>query len=112
MREYARALLATGNPAEAHQVLKVALRATNDDPALFKLMAVAAGEVGARVEAHQAQAEYYYLVGNPAAAIEQLRIAANYAGDSFYLQASLEARIAAIRQESGLADDKPPPQKP
>ncbi len=106
-REYAAALLRAGRPAEARDLLKGALRTTRDDPGLYKLMAAAAGETGARVEAHQAQAEYYYLLGNPGAAIEQLRIASRFAGDSFYLQSSIEARINAIRDESGLDQAKP-----
>lgn len=111
MREYSQALLRTGRPAEARDLLKTALRSDRDDPLLYKLMAEAAGAAGARAEAHQAQAEYYYLMGSPAAAVEQLRIASRYAGDNFYLQASLEARIAAIREESGLGEDRSPARK-
>jgi len=50
-------------------------------------------------EAHQAMAEHHYLSGNPHAAIEQLQLATRFAGDNFYLQSSLEARIAAIKEE-------------
>jgi predicted Zn-dependent protease len=111
-RQYADALLRAGKAADARSLLKEALRTTSDDPALYKMLATAAGETGAKVEAHQAQAEYYYLMGNPAAAIEQLRIASRYAGDSFYLQSSLEARIAEIRQDAGLAESKPAAKQP
>ena len=58
--------------------------------------------LGARVEAHQAQAEAQYLNGNPDAAIEQLQIAARLVRDNFYLQSSIEARIGAIREEMAL----------
>jgi predicted Zn-dependent protease len=111
-RQYADALLRAGKPAEARALLREALRTKSDDPALYKMLATAAGETGAKVEAHQAQAEYYYLMGNPAAAVEQLRIASRYAGDSFYLQSSLEARIAEIRQDAGLAESKPAAKQP
>jgi beta-barrel assembly-enhancing protease len=51
-------------------------------------------------------AEHYYLSGNPHAAIEQLQLAARFAGDSFYLQSSTEARIAAIKEEIALYQKK------
>jgi predicted Zn-dependent protease len=111
-RQYADALLRSGKAADARSLLKEALRTTSNDPALYKMLATAAGQTGAKVEAHQAQAEYYYLMGNPAAAVEQLRIASRYAGDSFYLQSSLEARIAEIRQDAGLAESRPAGKQP
>ena len=111
-RQYADALLRFGKPAEARSLLREALRTSRDDPTLYKMLATAAGETGAKAEAHQAQAEYYYLMGNPAAAVEQLRIASRFAGDSFYLQSSIEARIAEIRQDSGLTDNRTPLRRP
>jgi predicted Zn-dependent protease len=66
------------------------------------MLAQAAGGSGAKYESHKAMAEHYYLSGNPHAAIEQLQLAARFAGDSFYLQSSIEARIAAIKEEIAL----------
>ena len=66
------------------------------------MLAEAAGGAGAKLEAHQALAEHYYLSGDPNAAIDQLQIATRYAGDNFYLQSSLEARIQAIKEEMAL----------
>jgi hypothetical protein len=57
-------------------------------------------------ESHKALAEYYYFSGNPNAAIQQLQIATRYAGDNFYLQSSLEARIAAIKEEMAIYQGK------
>jgi len=99
MRYYARALLETEHFAQAKNILKDALQLRPDDPALYKMMAEAAGSTGAQYEAHRALAEHYYLNGNPQAAIEQLQLAARYAGDNFYLQSSVEARISAIKDE-------------
>ncbi len=101
-RHYASALLKTGNARKAKKLLKSALRRQPDDPTLYKMLAQAAGGTGSRVEAHRAFAEHYYLNGNPGAAIEQLQIASRYAEDNFYLQASLEARIQAIKEEIAL----------
>jgi predicted Zn-dependent protease len=105
LRNYAATLLKTNRPKEARDLLKPALRRTTDDPALYKMLGTAAGELGLLAEAHQALGEYYYLTGNPMAAIEQLRIAARHASDNFYLQSSLEARIAAIRDELNLVQN-------
>ncbi|OGT13734.1 MAG: hypothetical protein A3J49_18640 [Gallionellales bacterium RIFCSPHIGHO2_02_FULL_57_16] len=101
-RSYAGALLAGGRSRVAMELLKPAVRRQPDDPALHKMLAEAAGGAGAKLEAHQALAEHYYLSGDPNAAIDQLQIATRYAGDNFYLQSSLEARIQAIKEEMAL----------
>lgn len=105
-RNYARALVRSGRARDAESVLRAAIKQQPDDPSLYELLAQAAGETGRRTEAHQAMAEHYYLNGNPAAAIEQLQLASRYVGDNFYLQASLEARIQAIREELALYRSK------
>ncbi len=105
-RAHAEALLRTGRAREARDMLRQALRQEPQDPALYNLLAQAAGESGARVEAHQARAEAQYLSGNPDAAIEQLQIAAKLVRDNFYLQSSIEARIGAIREEIALYRDE------
>ena len=99
LRYYADALLKANRPRQAKDLLKTALRLQPDDPVLYKMLAQAAGSDGNRLEAHKALAEHYYLNGDPNAAIEQLQIATRFAGDSFYLQSSLEARIHAIKEE-------------
>ena len=102
LRTHAEVLLKAGRAREARDLLRLALKRQPDDPALYRLLAQAAGDSGARVEAHQAQAEAQYLNGNPDAAIEQLQIAARLVRDNFYLQSSIEARIGAIREEIAL----------
>lgn len=98
-RAYAEALLKTGQAREASVLVKAAIRQQPDDPALYKMLAQAAGDAGVPLEAHQAMAEHYYLNGNPKAALDQLQLAVRLAGDNFYLQSSLEARIVAIKEE-------------
>jgi len=97
-RYHAAALLRAGQPKKAGDLLKKVLRSQPEDPELHKMLATAAGGTGALLEAHQAMAEYYYLKGNLPAAIEQLRIATRFAGDNYYLQSSLEARIKEISE--------------
>jgi predicted Zn-dependent protease len=55
------------------------------------------------MEAHRAFGEYYYRIGQPRAAIDQLEIAIRHANNSFYYVSSLEARIREIREQSGIA---------
>lgn len=94
----ASALLKTGQPAQARQLLDKAVRQQPAEPALYKLLASAAGESGRRMEAHRAYGEYYFLIGQPRAALEQFQLATRFAGNNFYYVASLEARIKEIRE--------------
>lgn len=103
---YASALLKTGKHRQARDLLQAALRRRPEDPELHRMLAQAAGGAGDSFEAHRAMAEHYYLDGNPHAAIEQLRLATRFAGDSFYLQSSIEARIGAIKDEIALYQKK------
>jgi predicted Zn-dependent protease len=99
MRYYASALLKTQHYRQAKDLLKTAVQQRPDDPILYKMLAEAAGNTGASYEAHRALAEHYYLIGSPNAALEQLQLAARSAGNNFYLQSSVDARIAAIKDE-------------
>lgn len=96
-QRHASALLKSGQPAQARQLLDKAVRSRPEEPALYKLLASAAGESGNRMEAHRAYGEYYFLTGQPRAAIEQFELAIRYAANKFYYVSSLEARIKAIR---------------
>jgi len=95
---HASALLKNGQPAQALKLLDKAVRARPGEPALYKLLASAAGESGNRMEAHRAYGEYYFLTGQPRAAIEQFELATRFAGKNFYYVSSLEARIKDIRE--------------
>lgn len=99
MHYYASALLKTGKHRQAKDLLKTALQQRPEDPELYRMLAQAAGGIGNNYEAHKAMGEHYYLNGNSHAAIEQFQLATRFAGESFYLQSSLEARIAAIKEE-------------
>ncbi len=114
LRYYAAALLKVHRNAHAFELLKTAVRQTTDDPLLYRQLAQAAGDSAHPLDAHKAMAEHYYLNGNPIAAMEQLRIALRYACDNFYQSSSIEARIAAIRDEVDLFDPKAgaPPARP
>ncbi len=106
-RYHAAALLKAKRPGEAYALLKPLIRKGIDDPSLYRMFGTAAGELGRGPEAHQALAEDRYLSGDLAGAIQQLQIAARQAGDNFYLISSIEARIAAIRDELTLQRKNP-----
>ncbi|MBI3546749.1 MAG: M48 family metallopeptidase [Gammaproteobacteria bacterium] len=106
MRYYANALLQTNHYRQAKDLLKSALQQQPDDPTLYKMLAEAAGGTGASYEAHRALAESYYLNGDAHAALEQLQLAARFTGDNFYLQSSLEARMASIKDDIALYQKK------
>jgi predicted Zn-dependent protease len=50
-------------------------------------------------------AEYHYLRYDLAAAIEQLESARRRVGDSFYLQASIDARLDEFRRELSQVEE-------
>jgi predicted Zn-dependent protease len=106
-RYHAAALLKARRPGEAYALLKPLIRQGGDDPTLHRLFGTAAGELGRRPEAHQALAEDRYLSGDLPGAIQQLQIASREAKDNFYLISSIEARIAAIRDEIALQQKNP-----
>lgn len=102
----ASALLKTGKAVQARQILDKAVRVHAQEPLLYKLLASAAGETGKHMEAHRAFGEYYFLIGQPRAAIEQFQLATRFAANNFYYVSSLEARIKEIRETLPPASDK------
>ena len=101
IQRYAAALLRARHAEEARALLDRAVRRRNDEPALYRMLATAAGEAGRPLEAHRAFGEYYYRIGQPRAAVEQFELALRVAPSSYYI-ASLEARIKEIREEAPL----------
>lgn len=98
-RYHAAALLKTGRARDARELVRKGLSQYPDDPTLHKMLATAAGESGELFEAHRALAAYYYLNGNPGAALQQLHIAKRFASGNEYLSAGVNARIKEIEQE-------------
>ena len=111
-QKQAEALIKTGRYTDARKLLDTTVRQFPDEPALYKLLATAAGESGQRMAAHRAFGEYYYRMGQPQAAIDQLELAIQHADRSFYYTSSIEARIREIREQSGLLFKQPPAKRP
>ena len=103
---YAQALVRSQRSRDAEPIIRASLEQRPDDPMLYEVLSQAANANGKIAESHQALAENYYLRGNPNAAIEQLQLASRSAGNNFYLQSSVEARIQAIKEEVALLTGK------
>ncbi len=99
---YGRALLAAGRTREAAALLDKHARARRNDAETYKLLAEARGAAGLTGEAHQALAEHYYLNGDTASAIEQLKIASRLKENDFYQGSQIEARLKELEAQLAL----------
>ncbi len=102
----AAALLKSGRHQDAKQLIRQLMLKRQAEPQLYAMLARAEGELKNPLAAHQALAEYHYLMGYPREALRQLRLARSYAGDSFYASASIDARVTEIEQQLRLAGEK------
>ncbi len=102
----AAALVKSGRHQEAKQLIRQMMLKSQAEPKLYAMLARAEGELKNPLAAHQALAEYHYLMGNPREALRQLQLARTYAGDSFYASASIDARVTEIEQQLRLAGEK------
>ncbi|KAF0191153.1 MAG: peptidase M48 Ste24p [Gammaproteobacteria bacterium] len=75
---YAEALLQDQQADRARSLLEEYSRRKKPTLPLYQLLARAEEASGQAVNAHQSLAEYYYLIGETVAAIEQLKIALKY----------------------------------
>lgn len=87
-----------GKPQEALQIAQSELAVRRSDAGLYRLQAAAYADLGKPALQHQTLAEYYVLNQETPLAIEQLELARKDAGDDFYLQSALEARLQQLRQ--------------
>ena len=97
---YARALIDNDRGPEAATLLNDYLRKRHQaPPLLYQLLARAENAAGHPIPAHQALAEYYFLNGQTASAVNQLRIALEAARKSDPLRASMiEARLKELME--------------
>jgi predicted Zn-dependent protease len=104
---YAQALLDLDKTAQARQFLRKASRKFPQDTNFYQLLAQAEEAYGNKADSHRASAEYYYLFGQYAAALQQLKIALSLTDkDNFYIQSSISARMKDIRLQQKLANNK------
>lgn len=98
---YVHALLQSGLPRQATQLLQEHMRTQTPSPDLYGLLARAQGQAGDAIEAHQSLAEYYYLSGQTSTAIEQLNIALSMSReqDDPFQTSRIKARLEQLEQE-------------
>jgi predicted Zn-dependent protease len=103
---YAEALLRGEQPAKVVQLLENHGRFRTLDAPLYRLLAEAYQQTGNPKDANSALAEYHYQNGSLEAAIQQLRLALNIPGGSFYQTSRLEARLKQLENEKALQEEK------
>lgn len=97
---YSEALIAAGQPGEAHRLLLDLLNQPHVRPApeQIRLLARAANAEGDVGNAYSYMAEYYVSLGNLPLALNQLRMALEAPGVNAVDRARFEARSAELRQ--------------
>lgn len=70
----------------------------------YRLLAKLEAASGNQVASHLAQAELYYLLGEPHSAIDQLAIAKRKNTQDFYLASRIDARLQQIKDELERAE--------
>jgi len=93
------ALLANDQPKEARTVLRDYMSTHSSDTRSYQLLAEAEGQSGSMIESHIAQAEYYYGSGELGLAIEQLKLAKNEPGVTYYQNERVQARLDQFQKE-------------
>jgi len=92
-------LINSGSAIQAHVLLLNQGRFEIDNPAYYQLLARAAERLNDQREAHEALAEYHYLFGRTALAVEHLQTALRQPNASFYLKSRVEARLKVLQEE-------------
>jgi predicted Zn-dependent protease len=92
-------LMDSGDIQRAHAILVSQGRYETGNPAYYQLLAKSAERLTLPDEAHEAWAEYFYLIGRLPLAIEHLRTALRQREISFYAKSRIEARLRELESE-------------
>lgn len=103
---YAKALMATGEPANALNVLKQLERMRPGQTYLYRLMADAALKSGQRAATHMYRAEAYYSEGELEPAILQLELALKQRNASFQDASQAQARLETLKEEKAEEEEE------
>ena len=104
--DYADILLKAGKAKESEAILRKLIQKDKQNTFLYRLYARANGEIGNSFESHRALGEFYFLRGNYQRSLDHLFQAKNNAGDSFYNQAGIDAKIKEVQDERILFEKK------
>ena len=100
--DYADILLKSGKASQSEKLLRKLIQNDRENTFLYRLYARANGEIGNAFESHKALGEYYYLNSNYQQSLDHFHRAKNNAGDSYYNQASIDAKIKQVQEERTL----------
>jgi len=95
--DYAAALLQNRQAPEALAFMSDQLQIYPNDARLYEMEARAYAALGKKLQQHRAQAESYALLGNLAAAIDQLQLGLKAGDGDFYQLSSAEARLRQLK---------------
>ena len=95
---YAEALLELNKPEQARALLHKQRLVRNLDAGFYRLLSVAEGKAGYRLEAHRSLAEYYFLVGQTGDALNQLERALKIKSQDFIELSKVQARRDELKQ--------------
>ena len=96
---YAQTLTDTNHPGEARKILEHIAPHRSQDAALYKLLAQATAKAGNTNQAHEYQADYYYISGQLEQAKQQLEIALRDESISLFRGERMSAKLKQIRSE-------------
>lgn len=97
--ETSRAHLLAGKPERTRKLLTDYLHHAKATPEINQMLAEAYTKLGNEAEGHRYMAEYYYHAGHNRAAILQLKLALQAAGDNFYLATMIDQRLGELMAE-------------
>lgn len=100
--DYITALLKSGKPQEARQVLLMLDAKTQHEPIYLNLLAQTYSDIKQPAESHRYLAEYYYATGQTQAAIMQIKLAQKSPGLNFYLASILDERLQFFLREEEI----------
>lgn len=97
--EYVNALLKTGQPKVAQQILQSLATNFQEHTLYLELLAQSYADLKQMAESHRYIAEYYYAVGQTKTAILQIKLAQKSKPLSVYLSAILDERLRFFMEE-------------
>ncbi|MCW8840709.1 MAG: M48 family metalloprotease [Gammaproteobacteria bacterium] len=98
-RAYCKTLITDGKHDKARKSLETLLRNRPNDSEAYRLLARLEAESGNLAASYLAQAEYYFLKGEPHSAIDQLNQAKRLSPLPDYFAARIEARLKQLKEE-------------
>lgn len=96
---YAQTLIAIGKPVAARKILEHTAPHRPRDAALYKLLAQATAETGDTSQAHEYQADFYYISGRLEQAKQQLMIALQDKSVTLFREERMSAQLKQIQSE-------------